>query len=195
MHADRAGPHVQPFPGCAWPQFGRWLQLGAAALLALALAAQALNHWRDELATRSEWFGPLSRMAALLGEPLHPNWNLAAYDVRQLGAASDGGDNRALRVRLSLANVGARPQALPLLRVTLLDRYGKAVSRGELEPAQYLPAGLSDRRLLGRDQRIDTEVRVLDPTQQASSFELDVCVAAAGGGLRCAGDAPLVAGQ
>ncbi len=49
--------------------------------------------------------------------------------------------------------------------------------------------------MIRRDQRIDTEVRVFDPTRQASSFELDVCVTAAGGGLRCAGDAPALAAR
>ena len=171
-----------------------WLMVAASVLLALALGAQAINHWRDDLATHGAWYGPISRIAAQLREPLHPNWDLNAYDVRQLGAALDGNDDHALHVRLSLANRGLETQALPLLRVTLLDRYGKAVSGGELQPDQYLPSSLRGQRFIGRDQRIDAEVRVQDPTQQASSFELDVCVAAAGGGVRCAGDTPLVAG-
>lgn len=166
-----------------------WLPVTGAILLALLLVAQALNHWRNDLATRTAWYGPLSRWSALLGEPLQPNWDLSAYDVHQLGAAADGADNRSLRVRLSLANRSERPQGMPLLRLTLLDRYGKALSAGELTPAQYLPASLRGERLMAREQRVDTEVAVLDPTQQASSFELDVCVAIAGGGVRCAGDA------
>ena len=169
-----------------------WLIAGSA-LLVLLLGVQALNHWRNDLATRAGWYGPLSQIAARFGEPLRPNWNLAAYDVRQLGAMAEPGDAHALRVRLSLANHGAQVQALPLLRLTLLDRYGKAVSSGELQPAQYLPAALRGQQFIARDQRIDTEVRVQDPSQQASSFELDVCIAAAGGGVRCAGDGALVA--
>ncbi len=171
-----------------------WLIAGSA-LLALLLGVQAINHWRNDLATRAGWYGPLSQIAARFGEPLRPNWNLAAYDVRQLGAMADPGDAHALRVRVSLANHGAQAQALPLLRLTLLDRYGKAVSSGELQPAQYLPAPLRGQQFIARDQRIDTEVRVQDPSQQASSFELDVCIPAAGGGVRCAGDSALVAGM
>jgi predicted Zn finger-like uncharacterized protein len=171
-----------------------WRPLAAAALLAVVLIGQAINHWRDDLATHPAWYGSMQRLAALFGEPLHPNWDLNAYDVRQLGATDDGPDDHGLRVRLRLANVGPRPQALPLLRLTLLDRYGKAVSRGELQPAQYLPPQLNGLRFIARDQRIDTEVRVQDPTQQASSFELDVCVAAARG-LRCAGETPVAAGH
>ena len=168
--------------------------VAGSVLLAVALVAQAINHWRNDLATHAAWYGPLSRIAAQLGEPLRPNWDLNAYDVRQLGAAMDGAGDHALRVRLSLANRSAEAQAMPLLRLTLLDRFGKPVSRGELQPPQYLPAALRGQQFIARDQRIDTEVRVEDPTQQASSFELDVCVAAGGGGVRCAGDTPLVAG-
>ena len=174
-------------------RYGTWMTV-ASVLLVLMLGVQAINHWRNDLATHAGWYGPLSRISARFGEPLRPNWDLNAYDVRQLGATMDGGDQRALRVRLSLANHGAQSQAMPLLRLTLLDRFGKAVSSGELQPAQYLPAALRGQQFIARDQRIDTEVRVQDPSQQASSFELDVCIAAAGGGVRCAGDTALVAG-
>ena len=170
-----------------------WRVMAAAGVLALILIVQMLNHWRNDLATRSGWFGMMSGLSAMLGEPLRPNWDLSAYDLRQLGAASDSDDNQTLKVKLSLTNIGKHAQALPLIRLTLLDRYGKAVSRGELEPAQYLPKDEHGLSMIRRDQRIDTEVRVFDPSRQASSFELDVCVAAAGGGLRCAADTPVVA--
>jgi predicted Zn finger-like uncharacterized protein len=194
--ANLTATGIEPDLWRAAPRTRQGVLLAAgSALLLLLLVAQAINHWRNDLATHAAWYGPLSRIAARLGEPLQPNWDLNAYDVRQLGAAMDGGGDHALHVRLSLANRGAQPQALPLLRLTLLDRYGKPVSSGELQPAQYLPAALRGQQMIARDQRIDTEVRVQDPTQQIASFELDVCVAAAGGGVRCAGDTPLIAGN
>ena len=175
--------------------FGDWRLMAAAAVLAAVLVFQALNHWRDDLATRAGWFGPMRGLASMMGESLHPNWDLRNYDVRQLGASADGDDNQTLKVRLRLTNVGERAQALPLIRLTLRDRFGKAVSRGELQPEQYLPEDERGQRMIRRDQRIDTEIRVLDPSRQASSFELDVCVSAAGGGLRCAGDTPTLAAR
>ena len=69
------------------------------------------------------------------------------------------------------------------------------MSRGELQPEQYLPADERGQLMIRRDQRIDTEIRILDPTRQASSFELDVCVTAAAGGLRCASDTPTLAAR
>ena len=43
--------------------------------------------------------------------PLDPHWNLAAYDVRQQGAAADPGDSHVIRVRLSVANHAPRAAA------------------------------------------------------------------------------------
>jgi hypothetical protein len=169
-----------------------WLGITAAVLLVLLLAAQGINHWRNDLATYSAWYGPLERLSAAAGVPLRPNWDLGAYDVHQLGASADATDPRALKVRLSLSNRGPRSQALPLVRLSLLDRYGTVVSSGDLQPAEYLPAALRGQHFIASEQRIDTEVSVVDATQQVSSFELDVCVPAASGGLRCAGDTPVL---
>jgi predicted Zn finger-like uncharacterized protein len=169
-----------------------WLGLSALLLLILVLAAQAINHWRNDLATYVAWYGPLNRLTAAVGEPLSPNWDLSAYDVHQLGASSDTSDPRVLTVRVSLANRGPRAQALPLLRLNLLDRFGAVVNSGDLKAEEYLPAALRGQHFIASEQRIDTQVSVVDPTQRVSSFELDVCVAAAGGGLRCAGDTPVL---
>jgi hypothetical protein len=165
--------------------------VAAAVVLMLLLAAQAAHHWRNRLATVPALSGPVTRLYAALGMSLTPEWDLAAYDVRQLGASADSNDNRAIHVRLSLANRGRMPQGLPLVRLTLIDRYGKALSAGELAPAQYLPPAQRGLVLIAPDQRIDTDVSVVDATQQASSFELDVCLPRPGGGLRCGSDAAL----
>jgi predicted Zn finger-like uncharacterized protein len=175
------------------PGRASWQAVAAGVLLALLLVVQLVHHWRNDLATHKGLNAPLTSLYAALGRPLTPNWNLNAYDVRQLGAASDNADSSAIRVRLSLSNRARVPLGMPLVRLTLIDRYGKALSSGEVTPAQYLPGALRGQRSLDPDQHIDTEVSVTDPTQQASSFELDVCVAAPGGGLRCAGDGAAVA--
>jgi predicted Zn finger-like uncharacterized protein len=179
------GPPEPPRPrhGALWAT--------AAVLLVLLLAGQAVHHWRNQLATVPALSAPLTRLYGALGKSLTPEWELGAYDVRQLGASADSTDNRAIHVRLSLANRGHAPQGLPLVRLTLIDRYGKPLSAGELTPAQYLPPAQHGLVLIAPDQRIDTDVSVVDATQQASSFELDVCLPRPGGGLRCGVDAAL----
>jgi predicted Zn finger-like uncharacterized protein len=172
----------QSVPGRRWP----WIT-GCAAL-AVLLALQAINHWRDALAGSPHWNAVLGPAYAAIGMPLDPHWNLAAYDVRQQGAVADPNDNQVIRVRLSLANRGDRAQPLPLLRVTLLDRYGKRVAASELAPAQYWPTGVPPREFLGHDERVDSEIAIRDPGAASASFELDVCLRARNGALRCAGD-------
>ena len=158
-------------------------------LLALLLALQMIHHWRDALAASPPLNAPMTRTYAALGVPLDPHWDLAAYDVRQQGAVADPSDNQLIRVRLSLANHALRAQPLPLLRLTLLDRYGKRVASSDLAPEQYWPGGAPPRAFLGHDERVDSEVSVRDPSAASASFELDVCLRTASGGLRCAGDA------
>jgi predicted Zn finger-like uncharacterized protein len=172
-----------------WLPRARWPWITACALLGLLLALQVINHWRDVLAASPPWNATLSRTYAAIGLPLDPHWNLAAYDIRQQGAVADPNDSQVIRVRLSLANHADRAQPLPLLRVTLLDRYGKRVASSDLTPQQYWPTGVPPREFLGHDERVDSEIAIRDPSAASASFELDVCLRARAGALHCASDA------
>ena len=178
-----------PAPPSQW----RWM-IGCALLL-LLLAILAVNHWRDALASTPALSTPMTRLYAGIGVPIDPHWDLAAYDIRQQGAASDPGDTHLIRVRMSIANRATRAQPVPLLRLTLLDRYGKRIAARDLTPAEYWPHDRPQSSLLGTDERLDSEVAVRDPGADSSSFELDVCLKDAHGAVRCAGDAsPTAAG-
>jgi len=156
-----------------------------SALLVLLFAVQAINHWRDALAQRPSLSVPMTRLYSRLGVPLDPHWDLSAYEVIQQGAASDSGDSHLIRVRLSLANHASRSQPTPLLRMTLLDRYGKLIAARDLKPEEYWPHGQAARGFLTHDERIDSEIAVRDPGADSASFELDVCLANARGAVRC----------
>jgi predicted Zn finger-like uncharacterized protein len=168
------------------PRAVRWLT--GCLVLVLLLAVQAINHWRDALASSPTLSAPLGRLYASMGVSLDPHWNLSAYDVRQQGAATDPGDSHVIRVRMSLANHAQHAQPLPLLRLTLLDRYGKPIAARDLTAAEYLLPGSPAGDFLSHDERIDTEVAVRDPGADSASFELDVCLKSARGTVRCAGD-------
>jgi predicted Zn finger-like uncharacterized protein len=179
---------LPPLTNAATPR-PRWPWIAGSVVLLLLLAVQAIHHWRDALAASPSWNATLSRTYAAIGLPLDPHWDLAAYDVRQQGAVADPSDSQIIRVRLSLANRAARAQPLPLLRLTLRDRYGKRVAASELTPGQYWPTGVAPRTSLGRDERVDSEIAVRDPSAASASFELDVCLRGSTGTLRCASDA------
>lgn len=168
---------------------GPLLWTAGAVLLALLLGAQVINHQRDALATDPRFNRPLTALYAAVGVPLAPRWDLKAYDVRQLGATVDQGSHGAITVRASIRNAGARPQPLPLLRVTLQDRFGNRLASRDVQPHEYLPRSVPPTALLARDQRIDAELAFVDPGASAVGFELDACLPLAGGGVACANDA------
>jgi predicted Zn finger-like uncharacterized protein len=169
------------------PHFWRWAV--GSTVLALLLTAQGVNHWRDALASKPSLSALLTRVYARFGISLDPHWDLAAYDIRQQGASADPGDSHVIHVRLSLANRAARAQPVPLVRLTLLDRYGKRLAARDLSPADYWPHGKAAHSFLAHDERIDSEVQVRDPPgADSASFEIDVCLANTHGAIRCAGD-------
>jgi predicted Zn finger-like uncharacterized protein len=173
------------------PRPRSWALLALAALLVLALAAQAVHHWRNVLAAQPAFSQPLTRLYAKFGVALTPDWDLHAYDVRQLGAVTDAAGGANIHVKISVLNRALHAQPVPALRLTLLDRFGKRVAARDLKPEEYLPPGLAGLSFLAPSQRIDADVRVVDPGPDAASFEVDVCLSGAGGALHCANDSPL----
>jgi len=156
----------------------------ASIALAVLLAGQALHHWRYPLAERAPFIGTVY---AGIGAPLAPQWALAAYDVRQLGATADPADAHRIEVHASVHNAAERAQPAPVLRVVLQDRFGNEVGRHDRDPRDYLRGTAVD--MLAADQRVDATFSVEDPDAKAVGFELDACLRDAGGALRCAGDA------
>ena len=159
-----------------------------AALAVLVLLAQIVNHYRDELATNPSFSTPLARLYGSLGVPLVPHWDLHAYDVRQLGASADPAGSGLITVRASIKNAGHQPQPLPLLRVTLQDRFGNRIAARDVAPRFYVPHTMPDTSYLAGGQRIDAEMGFVDPGANAVGFEIDASVPARGGGVTCAND-------
>jgi predicted Zn finger-like uncharacterized protein len=182
--AALAPPEPQPTHGLAWG-------LGAAGLL-LLLALQSVHHWRNDLAVMPALNGPLTRSYAALGLGLTPRWDIGAYEVNQLGAESGTGAAGTINVRLSVMNRAERAQPTPVVRLTLLNRYGKRLAGRDVTPTEYLKSAAGNA-FIAAGQRLDGQVAVLDPGPEASSFELDVCLPGPAGSLRCASDQPTTA--
>ena len=178
----------------AMPAAGRASRLaslawGFAAVLALlGLLAQIVNHYRDELAASARLGRPLAAVYASLGVPLAPHWDLHAYDVRQLGASVEAGAGQ-ITVRASIKNGAPRPQPLPLLRVTLQDRFGNRIAARDVAPRSYLPRAARAGAFLYAGERIDAQMGFVDPGANAVGFEIDACLTLPGGAVSCASDA------
>jgi predicted Zn finger-like uncharacterized protein len=166
-----------------------WIYAAGSALLALVFAGQLIHHQREALIAWPALSGPLSRLYAAIGQPIRLRGDLGAYDLRQLGAFAPPDAAGTLLVRASLRNLSPRPQPMPLLRVTLQDRYGNRIASRDLSAAEYQqrPAGTAPETLLAAGARLETAVQLVDPGGNAVGFELDVCLAE-GGGTRCANE-------
>ena len=151
------------------------LQVAAAILLSLALVVQLVHHARESLIEAPIVGPPLAALYAAIGAPVEPRWNLADYEVRQWGSASEEAPG-ALRLRASIVNHAARSQPYPLLRVMLEDRFGGTVARREFRPEEYLPGRGLPGSSLAPGARADADLHIADPGKQAVGFELDVCL-------------------
>ena len=162
----------------------RWPWVAGIAILAFVLVLQVVHAGRNDM-VRNETFGPaLAGAYDFLGLSVLAPTDLSAYELRQWGAASDPREANRLMLRASIVNRANYAQPLPLLRLTLQDRFGGTLGQRDIGPADYLP-GSGASRLLAPGQRADALIRIVDPGSEAVGFELDICLPAQGG-VRCA---------
>lgn len=159
----------------AWLIFAGWLT--AALGLALLLGTQFVRNNRDWVAAHMPLLGGAGSAAA----------NPSVYQLRQWGVTGDPEAKGTLRVRASIMNTAAQLQPYPLLRVTLVNRFGTHVGAREFTPAEYLGHGIA--RMLAPGERIEATLDILDPGKEAEGFEIDVCLRNADARIVCAGDA------
>ena len=154
------------------------------ALLSLALLLQIAHRERAALATAPLIGAPVAQFYAAIGRPIEPSWDVRAYAVRQLGAATDERPG-FFTVRASLRNAAPRAQPAPLLRLRLLDLEGRTVAQRDLLPREYAS---NDALLLAPGRRIEAELSALDPGPRVVGFEVDACLPRADRAPVCSAD-------
>ena len=161
-----------------------WALLGS--VLALALGAQLVHHFRQDL-VRHPAVGPALRAAyARLGVELSPNWDLGAFELRQWGNDADAGASGRMVVRASLTNRAAFPQPHPILRLELEDRFGNTVASRDFEPADYLKNPAQAARMIDPGASSEAELALAATGHDAVGYRLDVCLRESATLLRCA---------
>ena len=164
----------------------RLLLRSGCIALGVLLLLQVLHYNRQALAGTRLMGSTITGVYKLFGVSLTPRWDLAGYEVHQLGAEALTGAVAQIAVRASIRNAANRPQPPPLLRVVLQDRFGNRLATREVTPAEYFRG--TPPPLLAADQRVDTRLLLPDPGQNAVGFEIDACLRTDDGALRCAGD-------
>jgi hypothetical protein len=187
--APRKRPDAVPAPTDRPTSFFAGIWTAGSAVLLVTLLVQIVHHYRHDLAANATFNGPLTSIYAVLGIPVVPRWDLGSYEVRQLGASTAADAPGQITVRASVKNGARQAQPLPLLRVTLQDRFGNRIASRDVPPQSYLPRAIPRSSLLSAGQRIDAEMAFVDPGSNAVGFEIDACLPAPGGGITCANDA------
>jgi hypothetical protein len=168
------------------PRAGRkWLALGTV-LLTLALGAQVVHHFRQDIVRNPQAGSALRKVYGAMGLPLSPDWELDAFELRQWGPNGDVAPGAALTVRASLTNRAAHAQPYPLLRLTFEDRFGTAVAQRDFMPSEYLKSAPQAVRQLAAGESTEAELSVVAPGADAVGFRLDACLREAAGRIRCA---------
>ncbi len=158
-------------------------------LLVLVLLAQVAHFFRQDL-VRNPQVGPLLKdIYARIGHPLSPNWDLAAFELRQWGNGGTPDANGQLAVRASLTNRADFAQPHPILRLELDNRFGDAIAVRDFEPAEYLKDASEASRLLGPGASAEAELLLVDPGRDAVGYQLDICLRESAAILRCAQEA------
>ena len=166
-----------------------YVWIAALVGLAVLLIAQIINHYRDDLAVNPRWHRPLTALYAAFGVALVPRWDIGAYEVHQLGASAPAQSSGELTVRASIKNAAAQPQPLPLLRVTLLDRFGHRLASRDVAPRAYLVGAPAADALLPAGERVDAQMAFVDPGRDAVGFEIDACLPSLSAQVHCANEA------
>jgi predicted Zn finger-like uncharacterized protein len=163
-----------------------WLWTAAAALAGVLLIGQVVHHSRQQLIAQA-WAQPaLAGVYGMFGVTLEPHWDLAAYDLRQLGGESSPDAANQIIVRATVHNRATHAQPVPMIRVRLQDRFGNPLATHEIAPQDYMRGEIPSR--LKPDQRVDAELDIEDPNRQAVGFELDACLPDAARQLHCSND-------
>ncbi len=166
------------------PRRQRFFGLGAA-ILALALVLQLIHYQRDDLAARPALYRPLTRIYGALNLSLLPNWNLHAFEVRGSEAVAGATSRGALDVLARIAIVGSEPVGLPMVRITLRDRFSKSLGSRVFSPDEYLDGISPPAELLTPGYLIPVRISLRDPGTDAFGYEVDVCVLYRREGLVC----------
>lgn len=170
----------RPAPQKTWP----WAV--AAGLAALALVVQSIHFWHEELAGNPTLEPLLKSVYAALGDPIPEEWDVHAYRVAKDMISNHPGDAGALLVNASVANDAPRPQPYPLLKITLLDRWGDPIGERFFAPGEYLQSRDQGGQLLDSGASAEASVLIVDPGDGAVSYGIDACLRHPDNRLWCA---------
>jgi predicted Zn finger-like uncharacterized protein len=120
------------------------LYVAAIPVLVVALAVQALVHFRDTIAARWPGAKPLlTRLCDPLGCTIRPLRDIAGLSIDASDLQADPAHKGLLILTATLRNRAAIAVAYPYLELTLTDAGDRVVVRRALTPVEYASGGVS----------------------------------------------------
>ena len=168
---------------------GRWWSL-AVAIGLLTLGAQAIHHFRSDIAANAT-FGPwLTATYGTLGGELTPHWDVHQYQIIDSITTAEPNERGigSLKITARIQNRGPSRQPYPAVQLRLKDRYDAAVASRMFAPAEYLPRNIPRGRLMSPGETARAEIEIIDPGPDASGFEIDVCIEVEASLVTCGAD-------
>jgi len=149
-------------------------------LLALLAVWQAKTFYLDELAQVPALRPWLESVCRPLACTLPPRRDFAQIDLAGTSIDVNPEIPGALEIKASLINRAHFPQPYPPLRITLTDREGRVVGRRTYLPSEYL--GGDRNELLPIKESRDVMIKLAQPSENASGYEVELMAPAADGG-------------
>ena len=187
LSARRWQPEPVEFEQDDVPERSLWKTLAwtvGSLLLVLALAAQLVHHYRQDLVRDARLGPPLRAAYERLGLAPPPSTDLAALELQQSGEETRG--NGRLEVRARLTNRAEFEQPYPILRLQFEDRFGSVVAKRDFEPAEYLKDPAQAAGPFAPGASSEAELLLADPGVEAVGYRLDVCLRESPAVLHCA---------
>jgi len=145
-----------------------------AVIMGLLLGVQVVNAQRLVL-SQAPVIGPaLASLYSALGYPVTPAPAPGEWLVTNINVTSDPDAPGALSITGTVANSTSFPQAWPILRIELLDRYGDALRARDFTATRYLPANQA-ATLLNAGAAARFRIDVVDPGPEAVGFQVQPC--------------------
>ena len=157
--------------------------------LALLFSAQLIHYNRDSLAAHPKYGAKIRDLYATLGQPVYPAWSIKNYEIRGSEAVVGETGANVMDIRTQIAAIGDDPVGLPLLRVTLSDRWSNPVAARHFNPEEYATEALPSDNLLIPNNSIDAHLSIIDPGSGAQGYELELCIPHRNNQLQCSGNA------
>lgn len=152
----------------------RWPWALACTVLGLLLAGQAVHANRSWLATQPLIGPTLQAGYTAIRLPIPPRHNIVQWQIVRTEIISHPSLPGVLQLSTQLANRARFAQPLPLLQVSLEDRWGDLVGRRRFTPPEYAPDNTAT--LLAPGATLIATLDLVDPGSAAVGFTVDACL-------------------